>query len=282
MVFGADVAYVIHLDRHKLRKKVMDDLSKTIELPLNYIQAIDNQDYLDNPQELTKYLNNEWWDPCGWLTLGIIACALSHRKAYKEFLDSNHEVALFLEDDIYYTRFLRNYNYTEVRNELNNLDWGVCFYGKYWVENIKIGDVTDNLVEPEPVSRLQTAAHAYLLNRKSAEWFYNNILPLKYPADIRLEISPFKQLALKHSVFKQYNYKYYVEMDKTVPNELMCFTGEDLFEHESDYEKIQRNLDWRDRRLNISPFIDIDGYEHQTRLFGEFKRDGHLIKVSQK
>ena len=74
----------------------------------------------------------------------------------------------------------------------------------------------------------------------------------------------------------------YVEMDKTVPNELMCFTGEDLFEHESDYEKMQRNLDWRDKRLNISPFINIDGYEHHTRLFGEFKRDGHLIKISQK
>ena len=100
------------------------------------------------------------------LLLGIISCALSHRKAYKEFLDSNHEVALFLEDDIYYTRFLRHYNYTKVRNELDELDWGVCFYGKYWDETIKIGDITDNLVEPEPVSRLQTAAHAYLLNRK--------------------------------------------------------------------------------------------------------------------
>ena len=42
MVLGADAAYVIHLDRHKLRKKVIDKLSKDIQLPLTYIQAIDN------------------------------------------------------------------------------------------------------------------------------------------------------------------------------------------------------------------------------------------------
>ena len=282
MVLGADAAYVIHLDRHKLRKKVIDKLSKDIQLPLTYIKAIDNKDYLDNPQELTKYLNNEWWDPCGWLTLGIIACALSHRKAYKAFLDSDNEVGLFLEDDIYNTKYLRRYDYNQVRKELDDIEWGVCWYGKYWDENFKINDITENLIEPEPVSRLQTAAHAYLLNRKSAEWFYNNILPLKYPADIRLEISPFKQVALKHSVFKQYHYKYYVEQDRSVPDELMHFTGEDLFEHESDFEKVQRKNDWRNKRLNISPFIKIDGYEFQDRMFGSFKRQGHLIKVSQK
>lgn len=282
MVLGADAAYVIHLDRHKLRKKVIDKLSKDIQLPLTYIQAIDNKDYLDNPQELTKYLNNEWWDPCGWLTLGIIACALSHRKAYKTFLDSDNEVGLFLEDDIYNTKYLRRYDYNQVRKELDDMEWGVCWYGKYWDENFKINDITKNLIEPEPVSRLQTAAHAYLLNRKSAEWFYNNILPLKYPADIRLEISPFKQVALKHSVFKQYHYKYYVEQDRSVPDELMHFTGEDLFEHENDFDKMQRKSDWRNKRLNISPFIKIDGYEFQDRMFGSFKRRGHLIKVSQK
>ena len=53
-------------------------------------------------------------------------------------------------------------------------------------------------------------------------------------------------------------------MDKTVPNELMCFTGEDLFEHESDYEKMQRNLDWRDKRLNISHVIYGNEFNNST------------------
>ena len=54
MVLGADVAYVIHLDRHKLRKKIMDDLSKGIQLPLNYIQAVDNKDYLFDIDERVR------------------------------------------------------------------------------------------------------------------------------------------------------------------------------------------------------------------------------------
>ena len=49
----------------------------------------------------------------------------------------------------------------------------------------------------------QFSAHAYILNRKSAQWFYDNTKKLKYAADIRLEICPFKNLTVKESLFVQ-------------------------------------------------------------------------------
>ena len=40
----------------------------------------------------------------GLITKGIVGCALSHKKAWKKFIDSKEDTALFFEDDLMMTK----------------------------------------------------------------------------------------------------------------------------------------------------------------------------------
>ena len=205
MYLGVDSVYAITLDRNKLRKKHINSLSKDLDLNINIIQGIDNKDVIPLTNRFIENNIGDWFfDPAGWYSVGILCCALSHRKAWKAFLDSGDEVGLFLEDDAMPTWHIHSYDFNAVRNELDTLDWGVCWYGK-WQPNIEIigPQLTENIYQGEENNRFNYAAHSYLLNKKSAQWFYNNSLPINYAADIRLEISPFKQVTLNKSVFLQ-------------------------------------------------------------------------------
>ena len=241
MNLGVDKIYAINLNRFKERKKNIIQISKDLDIDIDIVTGFDNKEHTpiqDSP--LLKHLPNKFWDPNGWITLGIICCALSHRKAYKKFLESNAEIALFLEDDVRITEHIYKYNFNDVRNELDTLDWGVCWYGKY-VDKIITGEsITSNLSKAEPHYKGQYAGHAYVLNRKSAEWFYNNTKTVKYAADVRLEISPFKQVSLDNSVFVQRQVDHYVHQMK-VHDEMFHNTLEDA-EYDEDNDIVRSDL----------------------------------------
>ena len=229
MYLGADSVYAITLDRNKQRKKHIQTLSKELDLNINIIQGIDNKDVIPLTDEFIKTNIGEWFfDPAGWYSVGIICCALSHRKAWKAFLDSGDEVGLFLEDDAMPTFDIHLYDFNAVRHELNTLDWGVCWYGK-WQPDIKIigPKLTENIYQGIENDRFNYAAHSYLLNKKSAQWFYNNSLPINYAADIRLEVSPFKQVTLNKSVFLQKRQEMAI-IKKPIDKEWYNGTMEDL------------------------------------------------------
>lgn len=206
LYLGADSVYAIHLNRHKLRLENLIDLQEEHGLKINIIEAIDNKDIIPLSKEfITQNLSNTFFCAAGFCSVGVICCALSHRKAYKAFLDSGDEVGLFLEDDAMLSLNVHEYNFRKIRKELDSIDWGVCWLGK-WAPTMThaLGDkVTDNLYEHKHFVRHNQAAHAYLLNRKSAQWYYNATEKIKFPADLRLEISPFKQVSIEKSIFIQ-------------------------------------------------------------------------------
>ena len=109
MYLGVDKVYVINLKRHSLRKL---EISKQFK-DITFVEAIDWKNYL-NLQDLHSHLDKEFYDPNGWFSYGIICCALSHRKAWKQFIDSDHEYALFLEDDVIPTKFFNNFNFEQL------------------------------------------------------------------------------------------------------------------------------------------------------------------------
>jgi len=232
MYLGVDEVYVINLKRHSLRK---EEISKQLN-NISFVEAIDWKDY-KNLNELHSYLNDEFFDPNGWLSYGIICCALSHRKAWKQFLDSDNEFALFLEDDVITTTYFDKFDFNQLNNDLKNLDWGVCFLGKYKELNSTSFHVKNKLYKYDYFNRKQYAAHAYILNRKSAEWFVKNTDKIRYAADLRLEISPFNTLIVKNSLFIQ---KY-----KTLKPQM-----EEIFE-------------------NNSPLIEYFHYTTEDVAFGE-------------
>ena len=126
MKLGVDKVYVINLKRHKKRKQSILDISKDKGFDFEFVEGYDNQDYRDNP-EFFKNINNKFWDPAGRCTLAILCCAMSHRKAYKAFLDSGAETALFLEDDVETTKSFDEFDFKDMEVDLASLDWGVCW-----------------------------------------------------------------------------------------------------------------------------------------------------------
>jgi len=264
MNLGVDKIYAINLKRFKERKRNIKKISKKLDVEINIISGYDNKDYIPlKDPSLIKHLPTSFWDPNGWITLGIICCALSHRKAYKEFLVSDAGTALFLEDDVRITDYIYQYNFNDVKNELNTLDWGVCWYGKYFDKIITGDKLTDNISKASPHQKGQYAGHAYVLNRKSAEWFYKNTETIKYAADVRLEISPFNQVTLDNSVFVQLQTDYYVKKE-TIHDEMFHNTLEDAWWDKEN--KINRSQELPIKSFNKKSF----GLGSQTLSGWEF------------
>ena len=88
--------YVINLKRHTERLKQTLEILGTENTIV--VEGYDNLDYRNNPEWLKQHMAEKIVDPNGWWTLGIVCCALSHAKAWKEFLDSGDETAIFFEE----------------------------------------------------------------------------------------------------------------------------------------------------------------------------------------
>jgi len=96
---GFDKVYVISLPKRQDRRERVKRLLNGIDF--EFIDAIDGYKDIDI-QELieTEELSTEFKDPVGLITKGIVGCALSHKKAWKRFLDSKKDIsAVFFEDD---------------------------------------------------------------------------------------------------------------------------------------------------------------------------------------
>lgn len=264
MVLGADSAYVINLERHKIRKKRFDHLINKLHLTnINYIEGVDKKDLGPDTWGLSKDLWGEYfWDPNGYCTMGILCCALSHRKAYKAFLDSGDEVGLFLEDDIRNTSFLHKLDFTEIRKELDSIDnWGVAVYGRYEKDILRGKQITSNFYESLNHKK-QYSGHAYLLNRKSAQWFYDRTEKIEYAADIRLEISPFNIITLDKSIFVQRHRDYgdfetYIKKGKGTKYEFLKeFSSTTTAEcNDKDHREI-----WKHDLILISKYVPAVSY----------------------
>lgn len=73
MNLGVDKIYAINLNRFKERKKNIIQISKDLDIDIDIVTGFDNKEHTpiqDSP--LFKHLPNKFWDPNGWITLGII------------------------------------------------------------------------------------------------------------------------------------------------------------------------------------------------------------------
>ena len=265
MNLGADSVYVISLSRLHKRRKHMQLLEEQLGCEFNLIEAYDSLNYEGDLSFVDRHLADTFFDPTGYITLGVLCCALSHRKAWKQFLDSNDEVGLFLEDDVYTTDHISTCDFKQVREDLSKLDWGVCWYGKYYDDLIINKMLTQTIAEPTPHIIPQYAAHAYLLTRASAQWFYSNTASIKYAADVQLELSPFNQVCLLQSIFRQFKNK---EVAHTLSKEL---TSSNTFNQWDDAADVPIRASDSFITLTYSPKVLV---HKQSRIDGwQFKKD---------
>jgi GR25 family glycosyltransferase involved in LPS biosynthesis len=203
---GFDKIYVINLKRRPDRK---DALIKALPgLDLTFIEAVDGK--LLSAEQLIneKKLSTSFYDPWGKVTMGIFACALSHKKAWEQALMDGVETALFLEDDVYITYpVLENGDFTEkyrnLFNEINQYDWDLIHLGKKTDGQFGI-NVSENLVVPK-FNTNYNGAHAYVATRDMIRDLSEQYCPIEYAADIYLEqfYNSHNTFTLKKNLFKQ-------------------------------------------------------------------------------
>lgn len=155
-------SYVINLEKSTVRRQYMQDLLSDCEfLDLEFLKAIDGR-ILSEEERRAAFDFNRCMSLYGKeLNAGEVGCALSHRKAYAQLLQSDQPYALILEDDITVIRDLHALDLKQVDSTLNDKRPRVLMLsGDYWY-----------YTKREPVVRLFSAAgaYAYVINRAAAQ-----------------------------------------------------------------------------------------------------------------
>lgn len=95
--------YIINLkESHERRKRVLEEVSKYPFMDVEFVEAV-------NGRKLTRQETSERFDvatfECRYQRIpqpGEIGCTLSQRICFQKLLDSTEEVALILEDDVFF------------------------------------------------------------------------------------------------------------------------------------------------------------------------------------
>jgi GR25 family glycosyltransferase involved in LPS biosynthesis len=155
-----------------------------------------------------KKLNKSFYDPWGKVTMGIFACALSHKKAWDQALMDGVETALFLEDDVYLTiPVLENGNFTpeykSIFDDIQQYDWDLVHLGKKTSGQSGI-DVSKHLVIPK-YNTNYNGAHSYIATRDMIKTMSEEYCPIRYATDIYLEqfYNTHNTFTLSKNLFKQ-------------------------------------------------------------------------------
>lgn len=213
---GIDKIYVINLPKRKDRRDEFDDTFG--KLIYEYIDGISGDEI--NVKELikNKRVSKYFYDPAGSVNKNVIACNLSHLKVWETFLESKEDVCLVFEDDVVFTEeiFLTTTNletnevintptplWNDMMSQLDKLDWDIVFLGKKQ-EYVNGIDKTPLFCEPFWAAGL-FGGHAYMLNKKSIRNIILKYRPIKYAADVFLDmmIGQMNVFALKKSLFRQ-------------------------------------------------------------------------------
>ena len=212
---GLDRILTISLPRRQDRKEKFNQRFGKIEF--NYIEAVSGMD-INIPKLISEgIVNDEFYDAFGAINKNVIACSLSHLKCWEIFRASKTETCLIFEDDVVPTKEIfsstTNSNnevviqpsdfWNEMMNQLEDLDWDIVYLGKKekYVDGI---DRTPLFCTPFWSAGL-FGAHSYMINKKSVDKIIDGYKPLKYPADIYLDIliEDLNVYALKESLFRQ-------------------------------------------------------------------------------
>ena len=212
---GLDRILTISLPRRQDRREKFNQRFGKMEF--NYIEAISGMD-ISIPKLISEgIVNDEFYDAFGAINKNVIACSLSHLKCWEIFQASKTETCLIFEDDVISTQeiFSSTTNsdnevviqpsnfWNDMMSQLEDLDWDIVFLGKKekYVDGI---DRTPLFCTPFWSAGL-FGAHSYMINKKSVDKIINGYKPLKYPADVYLDvlIEELNVYALKESLFRQ-------------------------------------------------------------------------------
>lgn len=173
------IVYVINLDRSKDRLEWVDGQLKQQGLSYQRISAVDGR--VATPSELAQLDEAKFRRCHGKLPLpGELGCYLSHVRVISEFLSSQGEFAVILEDDVILGEDFKN-----ILAELVccSRDWDmVKLSGVHSGTPIGIRQL-DAKHELSVMLTKCTCSSAYIINRKAAKSYSEKLLPMYLPYD---------------------------------------------------------------------------------------------------
>ena len=203
---GFDKIYVINLKRRKDRKEKL--IKANPEIDFTFIEAIDGKQLDLNQMIQENKINHTFYDPSGMVTMGIFACALSHKKAWDQALADGVENALFLEDDIYFKySLIQNKSlsllYQDILASAADYDWDLIELGKKTEINHGL-NLGKYFVLPRYKSNFN-GAHAYAVKRDTIKYLSDNCLPVDCAADVYIEktYNTHNRLTIRESIIRQ-------------------------------------------------------------------------------
>lgn len=177
--------YVITLERNSERNKHIKRHIIERNLDHKIIPAVDGALLTD--KDLQKSCNMEKVNKLRWwLTNGAIGCALSHLKAYEEFLSSHEKAAFIIEDDAVLPKNI-NELLAELEGSIQTDEIVLLYYTSfkpakltsYRSEELKNGG---GLYYPMDIGQPITAT-AYVIGRGAALKLSETIKPIEVTAD---------------------------------------------------------------------------------------------------
>jgi GR25 family glycosyltransferase involved in LPS biosynthesis len=218
---NSTMIYIINLEKDIQRKyRMMVELKSIGWDNYEFIEAVAGDDLPDVDKMIQHgILGKTFIDPNGLLTKNIIACSLSHKKAYATFIKSNHEYAIILEDDVEFSQIglkmmVAGLLKTVVEDELilNPMikdTWETFFFGIVGSHIPNNGLVSGCSILHEYKKHSPCwAAHAYLINRRSVDKLIENNTPVRYAADVNIECAHSEIYCSEHSLIHQLAGKY--------------------------------------------------------------------------
>jgi glycosyl transferase family 25 len=174
---------VINLDRAKDRLQSMVNQLGELGMPFERISAVDGK---------VLKLSEALYDEAGYrrrhgrlTNPGEVGCYLSHVECARRLLDSSHEFALILEDDLVLPE---NLSVVIAEGLAAHTHWDV----------LRLSTVNNGrkfpVVAISPMRSLalsltrEKGSGAYLMNRRAAAWISGPLLPMRLPYDIAYDL----------------------------------------------------------------------------------------------
>ena len=207
-----DSIFCINLPKYAKRRETvfmeLQSASLTKE-KLIYIEATHGSDLPETKQLIeSNLLANPFVDPGGNLTKNIIACAVSHKRAYSSMLDNGDEISLIIEDDITWTklglRCIANGQLKEMIEDFKKSEYEVMWLGTCDT-NTPVYPEKDNTTGLYEYMRYlpEWAGHAYVIKNTAARKLLANNTPIKHAADVNIECTDVKICAPRKSLISQ-------------------------------------------------------------------------------
>ena len=179
------IYYIVNLERDKGRKKnILSQLKHQNIINFKIIEAVDGSQLSKNDLKRSTYQNNK--NSFKWhikLSNSEIGCALSHLKIYKDFINSNYELAVIFEDDIF---FKHQFN-DEIKSliyESFSENGQILLLGE--LKQYFIKDLYKRLHFKIVDTETAYFTHAYVINKKAASAIIDFNYPIKTVADNHL------------------------------------------------------------------------------------------------